>query len=112
MEVKSIMEKRRDKMSCTFREDLPATEDKYKGILKCPVCGDFIHRESSIVHTKQGGERKYYYRCRHNSLLSTERESMEVAEITDELLDALLDKIVVYADKTIELRWKFSNRSN
>ena len=36
----------------------------------------------------------------------------EVAEITDELLDALLDKIVVYADKTIELRWKFSNRSN
>ena len=27
-------------------------------------------------------------------------------------LDVLLDKVVVYADKTIELRWKFSNRSN
>lgn len=27
-------------------------------------------------------------------------------------LDALLEKIVVYADKTIELRWKFSNRRN
>ncbi len=36
----------------------------------------------------------------------------EVAEITDELLDALLERIVVYADKTIELRWRFSNRSN
>ena len=36
----------------------------------------------------------------------------EVAEITDELLDALLERIVVYADKTIELRWKFSNRNN
>ena len=36
----------------------------------------------------------------------------EIAEITDELLDVLLDKVVVYADKTIELRWKFSNRSN
>ncbi len=36
----------------------------------------------------------------------------EIAEITDELLDVLLDKVVVYADKTIELRWEFSNRSN
>lgn len=39
-------------------------------------------------------------------------DNSEVAEITDELLDALLERIVVYADKTIELRWKFSNRSN
>lgn len=38
------------------------------------------------------------------------REDQEI--ITDELLDVLLDKVVVYADKTIELRWKFSNRSN
>ncbi len=31
----------------------------------------------------------------------------EIAEITDELLDALLEEIVVHKDKTIELRWKF-----
>ena len=47
-----------------------------------------------------------------NSGLKFLEGNSEVAEITDELLDALLDKIVVYADKTIELRWKFSNRSN
>ena len=47
-----------------------------------------------------------------NSGLKFLEDNSEVAEITDELLDALLDKIVVYADKTIELRWKFSNRSN
>ena len=34
------------------------------------------------------------------------------ADNKNELLDALLEKVVVYADKTIELRWKFSNRSN
>jgi DNA invertase Pin-like site-specific DNA recombinase len=88
MEVRSIVEKRRDKMSCTFREDLPATEDKYKGILKCPVCGDFIHRESSIAHTEQGDVRKYYYRCRHNGLPSTEREGM--VGISEEQLDLLV----------------------
>ena len=88
MEVRSIVEKRRDKMSCTFREDLPATEDKYKGILKCPICGDFIHRESSIVHIKQGDVRKYYYRCRHNSLPATEREGM--VGISEEQLDLLV----------------------
>lgn len=88
MEVRSIVEKRRDKMSCTFREDLPATEDKYKGVLKCPVCGDFIHRESSIVHTEQGDVRKYYYRCRHNSLPATEREGM--VGISEEQLDLLV----------------------
>lgn len=48
----------------------------------------------------------------HNSGLKFLEGNSEVAEITDELLDALLDKVVVYADKTIELRWKFSNRSN
>ena len=47
-----------------------------------------------------------------NSGLKFLEGNSEVAEITDELLDALLEKIVVYADKTIELRWKFSNRSN
>ena len=88
MEVRSIVEKRRDKMSCTFREDLPAMEDKYKGILKCPVCGDFIHRESSIAHTEQGDVRKYYYRCRHNSIPSTEREGM--VGISEEQLDLLV----------------------
>lgn len=88
MEVRSIVEKRRDTMSCTFREDLPATEDKYKGILKCPICGDFIHRESSIVHIKQGDVRKYYYRCRHNSLPATEREGM--VGISEEQLDLLV----------------------
>ena len=36
----------------------------------------------------------------------------EIAEITDELLDVLLDKVVVYADKTIEVKWKFSNRND
>lgn len=36
----------------------------------------------------------------------------EIVEITDELLDVLLEEIVVRADKTIELRWKFHNRSN
>lgn len=36
----------------------------------------------------------------------------EIAEVTDELLDVLLDKVVVYADKTIELKWKFSNRND
>ena len=40
-----------------------------------------------------------------------ERNS-QVTEITDELLDVLLEKIVVYADKTIELRWKFTGRRN
>jgi DNA invertase Pin-like site-specific DNA recombinase len=88
MEVRSIVEKRRDKMSCTFREDLPATEDKYKGILKCPVCGVFIHRESSIAHTKQGDERKYYYRCRHNSLPMEERGDKIL--ISEEQLDLLV----------------------
>jgi DNA invertase Pin-like site-specific DNA recombinase len=88
MEVRSIVEKRRDKMFCTFREDLPATEDKYKGILKCPVCGAFIHRESSITHTEQGDVRKYYYRCRHNSLPSTEREGM--VGISEEQMDLLV----------------------
>ena len=88
MEVRSIVEKRRDKMSCTFREDLPATEDKYKGILKCPVCGAFIHRESSIAHTEQEDVRKYYYRCRHNGLPSTEREGM--VGISEEQLDLLV----------------------
>ena len=87
-DVKSIMEKRRDKMSCTFREDLPATEDKYKGILKCPVCGVFIHRESSIVHTNQWDERKYYYRCRHNSLPMEERGDKIL--ISEEQLDLLV----------------------
>ena len=47
-----------------------------------------------------------------NSGLKFLEGNSEVAEITDELLDALLEKVVVYADKTIELRWKFSNRSN
>ena len=47
-----------------------------------------------------------------NSGLKFLEGNSEVAEITDELLDALLEKIVVYEDKTIELRWKFSNRSN
>ena len=47
-----------------------------------------------------------------NSGLKFLEDNSEVTEITDELLDALLEKIVVYADKTIELRWKFSNRSN
>lgn len=47
-----------------------------------------------------------------NSGLKFLEGNSEVIEITDELLDALLDKVVVYADKTIELRWKFSNRSN
>lgn len=47
-----------------------------------------------------------------NSGLKFLEGNSEVTEITDELLDALLEKIVVYADKTIELRWKFSNRSN
>lgn len=88
LEVRNIVEKRRDKMSCTFREDLPATEDKYKGILKCPVCGAFIHRESSIAHTEQGDVRKYYYRCRHNSIPSTEREDM--VGISEEQLDLLV----------------------
>lgn len=88
MEVRSIVEKRRDKMSCTFREDLPATEDKYKGILKCPVCGAFIHRESSIAHTKQGDVRKYYYRCRHNSFPMEERGDKIL--ISEEQLDLLV----------------------
>ena len=47
-----------------------------------------------------------------NSGLKFLEDNSEVTEITDELLDALLEKVVVYADKTIELRWKFSNRSN
>lgn len=47
-----------------------------------------------------------------NSDLKFLEGNSEVAEITDELLDELLERIVVYADKTIELRWKFSNRSN
>ena len=47
-----------------------------------------------------------------NSGLKFLEGNSEVTEITDELLDALLERIVVYADKTIELRWKFSNRSN
>lgn len=92
MEVRSIVEKRRDKMSCTFREDLPATEDKYKGILKCPVCGDFIHRESSIAHTEQGDVRKYYYRCRHNSFPMEERGDKIL--ISEEQLDLLVFKSV------------------
>lgn len=36
----------------------------------------------------------------------------EITEITDELLDVRLERIVVYADKTIELRWKFDNSNN
>ncbi|MBO5144304.1 MAG: recombinase family protein [Lachnospiraceae bacterium] len=92
MEVRSIVEKRRDKMSCTFREDLPATEDKYKGILKCPVCGDFIHRESSIAHTEQGDVRKYYYRCRHNSFPMEERGDKIL--ISEEQLDLLVSESV------------------
>ncbi len=47
-----------------------------------------------------------------NSGLKFLEGNSEVAEITDELLDELLERIVVYADKNIELRWKFSNRSN
>lgn len=36
----------------------------------------------------------------------------EKLKITDELLDVLLEKIVVYADNTIEIKWKFGNQKN
>lgn len=38
-EVRSVVDKKKEKKSFVAREDLPLTADRYKGILKCPVCG-------------------------------------------------------------------------
>lgn len=87
-EVRAIIDAKRDKMTCTFREDLPKTVDKYKGILKCPVCGGNMYRESAIVHTEDGDKRRYSYRCRHKRLPLEER-SGEIS-IYEEQLDMLV----------------------
>ena len=68
--------------------------------------------EEKLSDRETGWAGKKSQKLADNNGLKFLEGNSEVAEITDELLDALLDKIVVYADKTIELRWKISNRSN
>ncbi len=87
-EVRGVIDKHKEKMNFTGREDLPTWEDKYKGILKCSVCGGNIHRESAIVHTDDGDVRRYYYRCRHRRLPMNEQNGN--LYISEEILDQLL----------------------
>lgn len=81
------------------------------------VCAPFGYRKSeeSIYKIEVDEETVFLLENQKpwdNSGLKFLEGNSEVIEITDELLDALLEKVVVYSDKTIELRWKFSNRSN
>lgn len=47
------------------RADIPAKEDKYKGLLYCGNCGRKINMLSSINGEKRN-ERSYFYRCNMN----------------------------------------------
>lgn len=89
-EVRSVVDKKKENKTFTAREDLPLTADKYKDILKCPVCGGDFSRESSIVHTDKGDVRLYYYRCRHNPLPVEVRDKETVVKISEEQLDLLV----------------------
>jgi DNA invertase Pin-like site-specific DNA recombinase len=89
-EIRSVMDKKKEKQSFGAREDLPMTADKYKGILKCPVCGGDFSRESSIIYSGEGDVRLYYYRCRHNPLPVEERDKEAVIKISEEQLDLLV----------------------
>ena len=89
-EVRSVMDKKKKKLSFGAREDLPLTTDKYKGILKCPVCGGDFSRESSISYSGVEDVRLYYYRCRHNPLPVEERDKEAVIKISEEQLDLLV----------------------
>lgn len=89
-EVRSVVDKKKEKKSFVAREDLPLTADRYKGILKCPVCGGDFSRESSIIYSGEGDVRLYYYRCRHNPLPVEERDKEAVIKISEEQLDLLV----------------------
>lgn len=95
-EVRAIINAKREKMTVTFREDLPKTEDKYKGILKCSVCGRNMYRESTIVHTETGDVRRYSYRCRHGRVPLAEkpREIIIFEEQIDMLVSESLQKLM------------------
>ncbi len=89
-EVRSVVDKKKEKKSFAAREDLPLTEDKYKGILKCSVCGEDMPRESAIIYSENGDVRQYYYRCRHGHLQVEEREGKSKVMISEEQLDLLV----------------------
>ena len=89
-EVRSVVEKKKEKKSFAAREDLPLTADKYKGIFKCSVCGEDMPRESAIIYSENGDVRQYYYRCRHGHLPVEEREGKSKVMISEEQLDLLV----------------------
>lgn len=89
-EVRNVVSKNKEKKSFAAREDLPLTADKYKGILKCSVCGEDMPRESAIIYSENGDVRQYYYRCRHGHLPVEEREGKSKVMISEEQLDLLV----------------------
>ncbi len=89
-EVRSVVDKKKEKKTFAAREDLPLMADKYKGILKCSVCGEDMPRESAIMYSENGDVRQYYYRCRHGHLPVEEREGKSKVMISEEQLDLLV----------------------
>lgn len=85
-----MVDKKKEKKFFAARDDLPLTEDKYKGILKCSVCGEDMLRESAIIYSENGDVRQYYYRCRRGHLPIEEREGKSKVMISEEQLDLLV----------------------
>lgn len=100
-EVRSVVDKKKEKKSFAAREDLPLTADKYKGIIKCSVCGEDMPRESAIIYSGNGDVRQYYYRCRHGHLPVEEREGKSKVMISEEQLDLLVFASVQKAVKEL-----------
>lgn len=100
-EVRNVVDKKKEKKSFAVREDLPLTPDKYKGILKCSVCGENMPRESAIMYSENGDVRQYYYRCRHGHLSIEEREGKSKVMISEEQLDLLVFASVQKAVKEL-----------
>lgn len=100
-EVRNVVDKKKEKKSFAAREDLPLTADKYKGILKCSVCGEDMPRESAIIYSENGDVRQYYYLCRHGHLPVEEREGKSKVMISEEQLDLLVFASVQKAVKEL-----------
>lgn len=100
-EVRSVVDKKKEKKSFAAREDLPLMADKYKGILKCSVCGEDMPRESAIIYSENGDVRQYYYRCRHGHLPIEEREGKSKVMISEEQQDLLVFASVQKAVKEL-----------
>lgn len=99
-EVRSVVDKKKEKKSFAAREDLPLTADKYKGILKCSVCGADMSRESAIIYSENGDVRQYYYRCRHSHLPVEEREGKS---------KVMISEIILTPERCMEIKCRFGH---